>query len=61
MLASHDMALQQAVEVVAIDDTHYLSRLFKKYLGLSYREYFAIHKRFDYHNNGTSGIFLGNT
>jgi len=33
------ISLKQAGEMVGINDSHYLSRLFKKYYGLSWREY----------------------
>lgn len=46
LLRLHDMTLQQAGDMVGIEDAHYLSRLFRKYYGMSFRAYRADYKKY---------------
>jgi AraC-like DNA-binding protein len=41
LLTVHDITLSQAGEMVGFTDPHYLSRLFKKHYGVSYRDYIS--------------------
>lgn len=38
--------LQQAGDMAGIEDAHYLSRLFRKYYGMSFRAYRADYKKY---------------